>query len=72
MEVNLKTNYISTSHLLANELKSKPDGFILVKLGEEEYVIENIQRNYTHANADDRVPYWILNLRDGGKGNIKR
>ena len=42
MEVNLKTNYISTSHLLANELKSKPDGFILVKLGEEEYVKETI------------------------------
>ena len=32
----------------------------------------NIQRKYTHANVDDRVPYWILNLRDGGKGNIKR
>ena len=72
MEVNLKTNYISTSHLLANELKSKPDGFILVKLGEEEYVIEDIQRKYTHANIDDRMSYWVLHLRDGGKGNIKR
>lgn len=51
---------------------SKPDGFITATLGEEEYVISGIQRVATHANIDDLVTYWTLNLRDGGKGNIKR
>lgn len=63
---------ISTSHALAKELLSKPDEFITVTLGEEEYVISNIQRIPTHANIDDSVTHWTLNLRDGGKGNLKR
>lgn len=58
--------------MLAKELLSKPDGFITATLGEEEYVISNIQRVSTHANIDDSVTYLTLNLRDGGKGNIKR
>ena len=41
-------------------------------LGEEEYVISNIQRISTHANIDDSVTHWTLNLRDGGNGNLKR
>ena len=65
-------NYISTSHQLARELLNKPDSFILAKNGEEEYVIENISRVITHANLDDSVMHWVLNLRDGGRGNIKR
>lgn len=63
---------ISTSHKLAKELHDKPDGFITVTLNVEEYVIDNIQRVTTHANIDDSVTHWTLNLRDGGKGNIKR
>ncbi|MBD5534652.1 MAG: hypothetical protein HDQ99_03120 [Lachnospiraceae bacterium] len=63
---------ISTSHTLARELLSKPDGFIIATFGEEEYIISNIQRISTHANIDDSVTYWTLNLRDGGNGNIKR
>lgn len=63
---------ISTSHILAKELLSKPDGFITVMLGEEEYVVSNIQRIATHANIDDSVTHWTINLRDGGQGNIKR
>ena len=63
---------ISTSHTLARELLSKPDGFIIATFGEEEYIISNIQRISTHANSDDSVTYWTLNLRDGGNGNIKR
>lgn len=41
-------------------------------LGEEEYIISNIQRIATHANIDDSVIHWTINLRDGGQGNLKR
>lgn len=63
---------ISSSHALAKELLSKPDGFITATLDDEEYVISNIRRVATHANIDDTVIHWTLNLRDGGKGNLKR
>lgn len=63
---------ISTSHKLARELLSKPDGFITATLGGEEYIITSTQKVKTHANIDDTVMYWTLILRDGGKGNIKR
>lgn len=63
---------ISMSHALARELLNKPDGFITATLGEEEYVISNTQRVATHANIDDSVTHWTLNLRDGGNGNLKR
>lgn len=62
---------ISTSHSLAKALLSKPDGFIVVTIGGVEYVISNIQRQTTHANIDDSVSYWAINVRDGGQGNIK-
>ena len=58
--------------MLARELLSKPDGFITVTYGDEELVIENFGRVATHANIDDSVMHWTLNLRDGGDGNIKR
>lgn len=58
--------------MLAKELLSKPDGFITATLDEEEYVISNIQRISTHANIDDSVIHWTVNLRDGGNGNLKR
>lgn len=51
---------------------SKPDGFLTAMLGETEYVISDMKRIATHANIDDRVTHWTLNLRDGGNGNIKR
>lgn len=35
-------------------------------------MIDNIQRVKTHANLDDSITHFTLNLRDGGKGNIKR
>lgn len=57
---------ISTGHKLAKEL------LITATLDGKEYVIEDIQRIPTHANIDDTVMHWTLNLRDGGKGNIKR
>ena len=63
---------ISTSHALARELLSKPDGFITASFGELEYMIESFQRVKTHANIDDYVTHWTLNLKDGGGGNIKR
>ena len=58
--------------MLARELLSKPDGFITATYGNEELVIENFNRVATHANIDDSVMHWTLNLRDGGNGNIKR
>ena len=58
--------------MLAKELLNKPDGFIIATFGEEEYVIDNIRKTSTYANIDDSVTHWALNLRDGGKGIIKR
>lgn len=50
----------------------KPDGFLTATLEGEEYVISNTQRVATHANIDDSVTHWTLNLRNGGNGNLKR
>ena len=58
--------------MLAKELLSKPDGFITATYGGEELIIEDFSRIATHANIDDSVTHWTLNLRDGGSGNIKR
>lgn len=66
------TNCIATSHALARELLNRPDGFITAMLGDREYMIIDYKRTKSHANVDDSVPYWTLNLRDGGQGNIKR
>lgn len=63
---------ISTSHKLAKELLSKPDGFITAVHKGDEYAIENLKRTITYANNDDSVIHWAVNLRDSGKGNIKR
>lgn len=57
---------------MAKELLEKSDDFITAKLDGEEYIIESIQKVTTHANIDDSVTHWTLNLREGGKGNIKR
>ena len=50
---------------------SKPDGFITAMYGEEEYVIGNTKRVATHANMDDSVMHWALQLKEC-KGNIVR
>ena len=63
---------IYTSHELARELLNKPDGFITATIGEKEYVIDNTQRTWTHANIDDSMSYLTLNLRDTGQGCVKR
>lgn len=57
--------------MLARELLNKPDGFLTVTYGDKEYVIENIMRTRTHANLDDSMTYWTLNLRDCSQGNLK-
>ena len=51
---------------------SKPDGFIIAANGEKEYVIDGIRRVATHANCDDTVMHWVLNLCDSSEGNITR
>ena len=60
-----------TSHALARELLSKPDGFITAMYGEDEYVSGNRKRVATHANMDDSVMHWALQLKDC-PGNIVR
>lgn len=61
-----------SSHTLARELLSKPDGFVTAMFENREYVIESYKRVPTHANIDDSVMHWIIELRDGGQCNIKR
>ncbi len=72
MRCDEKTSCITTSHELAKELLNKPNGAITATFGEDEFVINNIKKIITHANIDDSVMHWTLNLRDGGNGNIKR
>ena len=66
------TDGLMTSHSLAKELLSKEDGIITASYGEEEYVINSLQRIRTCANLDDSVSHWVFTLRECGKGNIKR
>ena len=71
------TYCITTSHALARELLSKPDGFLTATFvndsgREVEFIITDYQRKKGHANVDDSVPYWTLNLKDGGNGNLKK
>ena len=58
--------------MLARELLSKPDGFIIANYMDGEYIIGDIKRVSTYANIDDSIMSWTLNLRDGGNGNLKR
>jgi hypothetical protein len=52
------------SHELAKDLLNRPDGFITATINGKEYVIENFRRVITHANIDDSLGYWTLNLKD--------
>ena len=63
-------NYV-TSHLLAKELLSKPDGYITMSTENEEYVVQGIKRKVAHVNADDSFLYWTL-FGDKCEGNIMR
>ena len=57
---------------MATALLNRNNNTITATLNEEEYVIESIQRVFNYANIDDDTSHWTLNLRDGGRGNIKR
>lgn len=57
---------------MAKELLSKPDGFITMSIEEGEYVIDTIKKKVSHANIDDSVPYWTLNVENKKEGNIIR
>ena len=65
------TNGLTTTHSLARELLSKPDGFLVVSDGEQEYVVDSVRRAATHANLDDYLTHWVLNIRQCF-GNIIR
>ena len=54
------------------KLLCKDNANITATINNEEYVIESIQKTFNHANIDDNTSHWTLNLRDGGRGNIKR
>lgn len=60
-----------TSHDLARELLDKEDSYITITIGEKEYVISDVKRVKTHANADDTTIYLTL-VGDECSGNIKR
>ena len=60
-----------TSHGLAKELFDKEDSYITITIGEKEYVISDVKRVKTHANADDTTIYLTL-VGDECSGNIKR
>ena len=57
--------------MLARELLNKPDGFITANYMDREYIIENIKRTSSHANIDDSVMHWTLQLKEC-EGNIIR
>ena len=61
----------TTSHNLAKELLNKEDSYITITIGEKEYVISDVKRVKTHANADDTTIYLTL-VGDECSGNIKR
>ena len=65
-------NRIGTSHELGTASLDRNNSTVTATLNEEECVIESIQKVFNHANVDDNTPHWTLNLRDGGRGNVKR
>lgn len=56
-----------TSHMLAKELLNRPDGFLTATYDNKEYIITDFKRTKSHANIDDSIPYWTINLQDGGQ-----
>lgn len=74
MEVQI-INYsgISTCHSIAKELLTKPDDFLTVTVGNNEYAIKGIKVIKTHANYDDSVTHITILCDDNFiKGNILR
>ena len=60
-----------TSHGLARELLNREDSYITITVGENEYVVSDVRRIKTHANADDTTMYLTL-VGEECSGNIKR
>ena len=60
-----------TSHSLARELLNREDSYITITIGENEYVVSDVKRVKTHANADDTTMYLTL-VGEECSGNIKR
>lgn len=57
---NIADSCIRTTHQLARELLSEPDGFITILIGEDECMVEKIKTIRTHANLDDGVVHKAL------------
>ena len=62
---------IYTSRELVRILSRLDDDFIIVKLGNKEYVIDSIGYNKIHGDKDN-MKSLCINIRDGGEGNIKQ
>jgi hypothetical protein len=58
--------------MLAKELLSRPDDFISVLVGEEEYVIDGIKKIFTHVNIDDDTSHLTIQTRKSNGGSILR
>ena len=62
-----------SSHALARDLLKEPDTFLTATHDNEELVIDGYKKVATHANIDDSVMHWTLQLReDECKGNLLR
>ena len=57
---------ITTTHSLAREWLSKPDGFLTAtfrsKNGDKECVVGDYERASTNNNSDEACLYWTLNI----------
>lgn len=71
MEVNC-TSYIPTTHMLAKELLSRPDSFLIATFENKEGIVEDIKRVFSDGNYDDKSMYISLNIKECNCGNIKR
>jgi len=61
---------ITNSSSLIRELQRMGDNFITVSLYGTEYIIDSISRK---SNISDQLnSHIVLNVRDGGNGNILR
>lgn len=58
--------------MLAKELLSKPDSFLIATFENKEGIVEDIKRVFSDGNYDDTSMYISLNIKECNCGNIKR
>ena len=65
-----KTRYISTTHMLARELLSKPDSFFVATDGEDNYIVTTIGVLPRDVGDEDYCIHRTLQLKKC-EGNIR-